>query len=67
MKTIALLILIIGICTITYGYTKSFYNCPPVKTEVKYIERNMFNQQFKQEDVSNTFESMFNNNNTNRN
>ena len=59
MKTIALLILIIGICTVTYGYTKSFYNCPSTKTEVKYIERNMFNQQFKKENVSETFKNMF--------
>tara|TARA_Y100000389_G_C16973368_1_gene276757 strand:+ start:304 stop:483 length:180 start_codon:yes stop_codon:yes gene_type:complete len=59
MKTIALLILIIGICIVTYGYTKSFYNCPSTKTEIKYIERNVFNQQFKKENVSETFKNMF--------
>ena len=59
MKSIILLLLIIGTMSVVYGYMKSFYKNEPGKTQIQYIQRSIFNQQFAEEDVSHNFKSMF--------
>jgi len=59
MKSIILLLLIIGSLSIVYGYMKSFYKPEPPKTQIQYIQRSIFNQQFAEEDISHNFKPMF--------
>jgi hypothetical protein len=58
MKSIIILLLLIGVATVVYGYMKSFYKPEPPKTEVKYIERSLFNQQMETK-VSEQYKDMF--------
>jgi hypothetical protein len=58
MKSIIILLLMIGVITVVYGYMKSFYKPSPPKTEVRYITRSVFNEQFD-EDISKKFQPMF--------
>ena len=59
MKSIIILVLIIGIISIMYGYLKTYFTCPPNQTIIKYIERTDLNNQFNDKAISNTFDNMF--------
>ena len=61
MKSIIILVLIIGIISIMYGYMTKFFICPPNQTIIKYIERTDLNNQFNDKAISNTFDNMFKN------
>ena len=59
MKSIALLLLLIGIIFIVIGYSKSYSQCPANKIEYRYIPRNIYDEQFATDSVSKTFKGMF--------
>jgi hypothetical protein len=58
MKSIILLLLIIGSLFIMYGYMKSFYKPEPPETEIRYIRRSVFNEQHTEE-VNEKFKPLF--------
>ena len=60
MKSIVVLVLIIGIASIVYGYTKSFQKCPKKEIEYRYIPRNIYNEQLGETNLGELFYDMFN-------
>lgn len=61
MKSIIILVLIIGIVSLIFGYMKTFFHCPPNQTIIKYIDRTEISNQFNDKAISNTFDTMFKN------
>ena len=59
MKSIALLLLFIGIICIVLGYSRNYSKCPATKIKYKYIPRNIYDEQFATDSVSKTFKGMF--------
>ena len=60
MRSIALLLLFIGIVLVVIGYTKSTLKCPPPKIEYRFVPRTFYEEQLSSGNVSKTFQSMFN-------
>lgn len=53
MKSLALLLLLIGIVAITIGYTKHYRQCPPPKIEYRYVQRSLLDEQYDSSNVVN--------------
>ena len=45
MKSLILILLIVGLILITTGYTRNHKNCPATKIEYRYIPRNFYEEQ----------------------
>lgn len=61
MKSIAFLLLIIGLFMIVVGYFKDKDNCDEKKIEYRYIPRNFSDEQNTTPDLKNLYSDMFNN------
>jgi len=60
MNSLVLLLFLIGVILITIGYTKSNLKCPPSKIQYRFIPRSFYEEQLSRDNVSSTFQSMFN-------
>jgi hypothetical protein len=60
MRTLALVLLLMGIVFITIGYTKLNFKCPNAsKIEYRYIPRQIYEDQMYDQDVLSKFGKMF--------
>tara|TARA_B100000902_G_scaffold278899_2_gene264798 strand:- start:3884 stop:4114 length:231 start_codon:yes stop_codon:yes gene_type:complete len=61
MKSIILLLFVIGICLVTTGYQKQMLKSYEVKKEVEYrfIPRNIYDEQLGSPQVAKSFVDMF--------
>ena len=59
MKSIVLLIFLIGIILIVIGYTKTTDKCPPPKIEYRFIPRNFYEEQLQPNNITVQFNDMF--------
>jgi hypothetical protein len=59
MKSIALLLLLIGIVLITIGYTKMKIKCPPPRIEYRFVPQTFLDQQLDSANISNALGSLF--------
>ena len=53
MRSIALLLLLLGIVAITIGYTKIKIKCPPPRIEYRYIPRSLLDEQLDSQTLKN--------------
>ena len=60
MKSLILILLVVGLILITTGYTRNHKNCPPTKIEYRYIPRNFYEEQVTETKLTNTYSDMFN-------
>jgi hypothetical protein len=58
MKSLALLLLLIGIVAITIGYTKHYKKCPPPKIEYRYVQRSLLDEQYNEDNVNKMWTDM---------
>jgi hypothetical protein len=59
MRSLAILLLVIGICTVVVGYNKSNQICPPNRVEFRYIPRTFEQEQEVPIPILSTFGKMF--------
>ena len=62
MKSLALLLLFIGIILVVIGYTKNTDKCPKPKVEYRFVPRSFFEEQLSPDNVTKQFQNMFGNN-----
>lgn len=62
MKSIILLLIIIGILCIGFGYFKSNQQCPPPIIQYRYIPKTFEQEQSLEEPLISTFNSLFQDN-----
>ena len=61
MKTIVIIILIVGIIFITIGYMENYNNCQPdKKIEYRYIPRTFYNKPGTQNNLKKYYGNIFN-------
>ena len=60
MKSIILLMFIVGLVSITIGYVQNYRNCPPPQIEYRYIPRNFYEEQVSTQNLKNFYSDMFN-------
>tara|TARA_Y100000991_G_C21951411_1_gene339975 strand:- start:140 stop:412 length:273 start_codon:yes stop_codon:yes gene_type:complete len=61
MKSLSILLLIIGLLLIISGYYKKIYKCPPTKIEYRYIPRNFYEEQNSETNLKSVYRDMFDN------
>lgn len=59
MKSIVILLFLIGIVMIMVGYTRQYSICPNPRVEYRYIPRTFYDEQLSGENVLKQFSSMF--------
>jgi len=59
MKSIIILIFIIGVVMVLVGYTRQYSICPNPRIEYRYIPRTFYDEQLSSENVLKQFSSMF--------
>ena len=64
MKSIILILLIIGLLLMVKGYTENYKNCPLPKIEYRYIPRNFYEEQITENNLKSLYSDMFNKSDT---
>lgn len=59
MRSIAIILLLIGITFIIIGYTNMQIKCPPPKIEYRFVPRSFIDEQLSNDSI-NTVKSIFN-------
>lgn len=59
MKSIGILLLIIGIVFISIGYNERISKCPLPKIEYRYVPRNFYEEQNSQVNLKNLYSNIF--------
>lgn len=59
MKSLVLLIFIIGLIMVLMGYTRQYTICPNPRIEYRYIPRTFYDEQLSSGNVLKQFSSMF--------
>ena len=59
MKSLVILMLVIGICMVVIGYNKSNQTCPPNRVEYRYIPKTFEQEQEAPVPVLSVFGKMF--------
>ena len=62
MKTIALLLLIVGVVMIIMGHNNRLNTCPPKKIEYRFIPRSFYDEQNATTNLKSLYNDMFHNN-----
>ena len=60
MKSLVLIIFIIGIVFITVGYMENYNKCPPPRIEYRYIPRSFYEEQVSSINLKNFYSDIFN-------
>tara|TARA_B100001989_G_scaffold209689_1_gene158813 strand:+ start:475 stop:729 length:255 start_codon:yes stop_codon:yes gene_type:complete len=60
MKSIILILFIIGSIFVITGYMENYKKCPLPKIEYRYIPRNFYEEQISETNVKNIYSDMFN-------
>ncbi len=60
MKSIILILFIIGAILITIGYMENYKKCPLPKIEYRYIPRSFYEEQISSVNLKNLYSDMFN-------
>ena len=60
MKSIILILLILGLLLMVKGYTENYKNCPLPKIEYRYIPRNFYEEQNSAMSPTKLYTDMFN-------
>ena len=60
MKSIILILLIVGLMLMVKGYTENYKNCPLPKIEYRYIPRNFYEEQITENNLKSLYSDMFN-------
>lgn len=58
MRSLAVLLLFMGIVAITIGYTKSTASCPPPRIEYRYVPRKYMDEQMDSNSASEVMTDM---------
>ena len=64
MKSIILILLIVGLLLMVKGYTENYKNCPLPKIEYRYIPRNFYEEQITENNLKSLYSDMFNKSST---
>ena len=64
MKSIILILLIVGLLLMVKGYTENYKNCPLPKIEYRYIPRNFYEEQITENNLKSLYSDMFNKSDT---
>jgi hypothetical protein len=59
MKSIVILLFIVGVVMVLAGYTRQYSICPNPKIEYRYIPRTFYDEQLSSQNVLKQFGSMF--------
>jgi len=59
MKSLVLILMFLGVLSITIGYTNQTKSCPPAKIEYRYVPRTFAQEQNDPVKISELFNSMF--------
>lgn len=59
MKSIIILLFLIGVSMVLVGYTRQYSICPNPRIEYRYIPRTFYDEQLSNENVLKQFSSMF--------
>ena len=59
MKSIVILLFMVGVIMILVGYTRQYSICPNPRIEYRYIPRTFYDEQLSSENVLKQFSSMF--------
>ena len=60
MKSLILIIFIVGLVFVVIGYTENYKKCPLPKIEYRYIPRNFYEEQVTEHNLKNMYSDMFN-------
>ena len=60
MKSIIIIMFIIGLLLLVSGYIEKKNNCPAPKIEYRYIPRSFYEEQISSNDLKKTYSDMFN-------
>jgi hypothetical protein len=60
MKSIILILLLLGIILMVKGYAENYKNCPLPKIEYRYIPRNFYEEQITENNLKSLYSDMFN-------
>lgn len=60
MKSIIIIIFIIGLIFLISGYIKTNFKCPGPKIEYRYVPQTFYNEQITKTDLKKLYGSMFN-------
>lgn len=64
MKSIILILFMLGTILMTIGYMENYKKCPLPKIEYRYIPRNFYEEQITEHNLRNTYSDMFNKSDT---
>ena len=59
MKSIVILLFMVGVIMILIGYTRQYSICPNPRIEYRYIPRTFFDEQLSSPNILKQFSSMF--------
>ena len=59
MKSIVILLFMVGVIMILVGYTRQYSICPNPRIEYRYIPRTFYDEQLSSQNVLKQFSSMF--------
>ena len=59
MKSLIIIIFIIGIVFVFVGYSEKKYHCPSPKIEYRYIPRSFYEEQVTGSDLKNIYSNIF--------
>lgn len=60
MKSIIIIIFIIGLIFLVSGYVKTNFKCPGPKIEYRYVPQTFYNEQIVKTDLKKLYGNMFN-------
>jgi hypothetical protein len=59
MKSISVMLLVIGLILLVVGYYENKQNCPVRKIEYRYIPRQFYEEQMNESNLKNLYSDMF--------
>ena len=64
MKSLILILFIVGLVLVVIGYTENYKKCELPKVEYRYIPRNFYEEQVTEHNLKNVYSDMFNKSDT---
>lgn len=64
MKSLILILFIVGLILVVVGYTENYKKCDIPKVEYRFIPRNFYEEQVTEHNLKNMYSDMFNKSDT---